>query len=363
MNPENFSPSKKTVFVLGAGFTRAFIDKAVLLTDRYELGYLIKKYPKDQYPYAHEILDLESERQKANQGRLDIERLMTRLDGYMPHDYERRSTKELELLYRDIKRDFTDKLKDLIEAEPVPRDMHSFAEWCIQNSAHCITFNYDDFLDQALWRVEASLNEHVAHKYWHPNSGYGFFCRPAHTCVWTEPTFMGRSATLLLKLHGSINWRLKLGASRPCSIDSLVHFQKWFPPEYESLLPQYNREAIQDHLEPVSFIELPILLKTALTKEPIFRRVWSEAFKQLSAAEEVVFIGYSMPRTDIAAGFLLSEALRTQRNITVVNKADPTAKHDRDAIRTTYRSVFPQLADEQFHFDGAQKWIKDNLKP
>ena len=314
MKSKKSSTAKRTVFVLGAGFTRAFIDKAVLLTDHHEIHHLIKKYPKDQYPYAHEILELEAERQKANQGRLDIERLMTRLDGYMPHDYERRSTKELELLYRDIKRDFTDKLKELIGTEPVPPEMFAFAKWCIQNSAHCITFNYDDFLDQALWKVEGNPNDSLlSRKYWHPNSGYGFFCRPANTCVGTEPSVMGRSTILLLKLHGSINWRLKLGASRPCSIDSIVHFQKWYPPEYESMLPQYNRDAINDHLEPVSFIELPILLKKALTKEPIFRRVWSEAFKRLLAAEKVVFIGYSMPRTDIATGFLLSEALRIQR--------------------------------------------------
>jgi hypothetical protein len=129
------------------------------------------------------------------------------------------------------------------------------------------------------------------------------------------------------------------------------------------MLPQYNRDAINDHMEPVSFIELPILMKKALTKEPIFRRVWSEAFKRLSVAEEVVFIGYSMPRTDIATGFLLSEALRAQRNITVVNMAKPDAKDDRYAIKSAYRTVFPRLSDEQFYFEGGLKWIKDNLKP
>lgn len=37
-------PSSKTVFVLGAGFTRAFFPQAPLLVDHYAIEPLIEKY-------------------------------------------------------------------------------------------------------------------------------------------------------------------------------------------------------------------------------------------------------------------------------------------------------------------------------
>jgi hypothetical protein len=83
----------------------------------------------------------------------------------------------------------------------------------------CITFNYDDFFDEALWRVRglydisAGLPEDL--RYWHPDSGYGFWCKPATSLLEFDPLEMGSPTILLLKLHGSINWRVRRGYESP----------------------------------------------------------------------------------------------------------------------------------------------------
>jgi hypothetical protein len=168
---------------------------------------------------------------------------------------------------------------------------------------------------------------------------------------------------LLLKLHGSINWRIKLGASDPYQVDSILHFENWYPTEND-VMPKIDRAAVENHLDPKSFIVLPVLQKSDLVQQPVFRRIWAEAYNRLERADRVIFIGYSMPRTDIATGFLFGEALRKKHDIKVVNyvkRASPEYEKHRNALISAYQSVIPTLKEDQFDFDGALPWIKQNL--
>lgn len=169
----------KTLFILGAGFTKAFIKEAFLSLDRGHVTRKIReKYSKKTHPYAHSILNNE-----ITPNGVDIERLMTRLHTLMPHDFEMKCIQELEHLYHDIKDVFIDRLQKLKDATPkLPSELNYFARWCIENKADCISFNYDDFLDDALYSHNPKDDFHAALSsdlFWHPNSGYGFFCRPA----------------------------------------------------------------------------------------------------------------------------------------------------------------------------------------
>lgn len=354
----------KSLFILGAGFTKAFIKEAFLSVDRGHIpAELVQKYPKPAHPYAYSILDDEIARG------VDIERLITRLHSFMPHDFERKCTQELEHLSHDIKDLFVKRLQKLKDDRTtLPEDLKHFALWCINNEADCISFNYDDFLDHALWGHQQLGNSapYCPNKYWHPNSGYGFFCRPANSCIRDQGLVMGSSAMLLLKLHGSINWRIKLGASDPYQLDSILHYEKWIPQFDKAVAPiMYDDPAsIEKHLKPECLLVLPVLNKTDIVQQPIFRRIWAEAFDRLNKADRVVFIGYSMPRTDIATGFLLREALRDKEDITVVNYVDPSShesERHRHELVSAYQSVLPTLTEDNFDFGGAIPWIVANL--
>src|SRR5712692_9146095 len=77
-----------TVFVLGAGFTKAFLREAPLLIDDYGAEALKAKF--GAFRDAVALLELELEltlKEKYPAGWINLERLMTRLAGGMPYDF------------------------------------------------------------------------------------------------------------------------------------------------------------------------------------------------------------------------------------------------------------------------------------
>ncbi len=334
------SGSRK-VFVLGAGFTRAFLPDAPLMTDDYEGESLVKTFEK--FSHALKLLELERKRDPSGAGRINIERLMTRLDGRMPHDFEQAADEELGLLLSEIKKVFIRQLEKA-KAGPIHGDrLRDFARYCTANKVTCITFNYDDILDEALWAVEQGND-------WHPDMGYGFFCQPSEVCMGTGSFFNLRTSMHLLKLHGSVNWRIKRGSSRPYAVNAVVHHEKWYPGFSSNLA--YKESDLILHLESEPFIVPPVLMKSAIMEQPILRVSWTLAYQTLVNADEVVFIGYSLPVTDIAAGFLFGETLKSDQ-VRVVNT-------DSQAIEA-YRQVFKDIKTGQFECKDALKWATEIL--
>ena len=103
---------------------------------------------------------------------------------------------------------------------------------------------------------------------------------------------------------------------------------------------------------------LPVLSKSSLVAQPVLRLVWTLAFETLAKAENVTFIGYSFPSTDLAARILFSEALRDlpRESMSVVDVA--TEKVEIDRFKARYRSARGEIPDHRFSFDGAESWIR-----
>lgn len=360
---------KKIVFVLGAGFTRSFVKDAPLLKDKFSFDLLLRKFNARDFPYAHHILQMEEAKQQGNDEKVDLERLMTRLDGSMPYDYANRSLKELDLLYRDIKFDFFQKFTNARaeQGDNLPPALLAFADACVSHSIPCITFNYDDFLDQALYEIRKPLGQSASTSFppdtylnqWNLLHGYGFYCEPAESCVYSGGLGAPDSSMFILKLHGSLNWRLKLGTPSPPPLNSVVHFEKW---TYSNPSAKYLN-TIERHLEPLQALILPVLFKSAITQSPVFRMVWTQAYEELKNATQVYFIGYSFPATDIAARTLFDETL--QRSpfpvISIVNYAEEGNAQQQAAVKAAYRAVFTNLQDDQFYFGGASNWVETQL--
>lgn len=353
----------RTVFVLGAGFTRAFLTKAPLLVDDYDPDphHLEKEFV--HYRNARKILDLEKERNLDR--KIDIERLMTRLDGGMPYDLKQGAEDELLLLLKRVKKSFMDKLHEAREKDFHKEELAELAKYCILNGVNCITFNYDDVFDQALWEVRREVMFPSSEPYWHPDGGYGYFCRPSEVCIQDVNVYMDRTSMLLLKLHGSVNWRIRLGASSPFMIESVVHHEDWTPSRTARDIPvEYlSTESIEDHLEPEPFMVPPVLVKSELTQQPVLRLVWSLAYEKLLGASQIIFLGYSLPITDLAASFLFSEAIIRLGEVAplipirVVNFAEEDSQKNK--IKETYRKLFPNLDDNDFDFRGVLEWSKE----
>jgi hypothetical protein len=271
----------------------------------------------------------------------------------MPYDRRLRATEELQILRMKL----LDRLVSRIEAakeRPAEDELTWFAQECVRTGSTCITFNYDDVLDRALTEVDLPKAP-----FWEPINGYGTIMGSSRAV--TTPVYASgnlEAPTLLLKLHGSMNWRPRLGASRPYASGAIVHHSQWLMGDMEP----GEIELIERHLEPEPFIVAPTFRKSDLVQEPLLRLIWQRAYDKLTAANTVIFVGYSLPLTDLSAQFLFQEALgpiKRQRAYVVSLSIPPPIS----GLLDSYKSLFPTLRASNFFFDGARPWIRESLLP
>lgn len=332
--------SRNRVVVTGAGFSRALVPAAPLLVDDFNNDTLEERVRG--LPNASRLLDWE--RNLHPKGHINIERLMTRLDALMPYDYAEsagNAANEYSFLLTELKRAFLERLHEAREGEIHGEDLIRFANFCTRSRCCCITFNHDDFLDEALAQTGR----------WNPHWGYGFYCQSSRDTIPSAEDPEPQPLFHLLKLHGSINWRPKLGYANPVAIDSITHHHEWVGARLR--IPQ-----VTGNLEAEPVIVPPVLSKSSLVEQPVLRLVWSHAFARLAKAHEVTFIGYSFPSTDMAARTLFSEALKDlpREDIAVVNLSHDAS--EAEAVRSRYRSVLDGIPDDRFHFEGALDWLR-----
>jgi hypothetical protein len=136
------------VYVIGAGFTKAFLTDAPLRIDEFDGEGLERLFAG--FPVALRLIQLERRRNPG--GKIDIERLMTRLDGGMPFDAGTAGD-QIGLLLAELKQRFIRRIRTARDDKAVPELFVRFAWHCIEAGAAIGTFNHDDLLDEALWRV------------------------------------------------------------------------------------------------------------------------------------------------------------------------------------------------------------------
>jgi hypothetical protein len=355
--------SLKEVFVLGAGFTKAFAADAPLLLDEYDSPE-VRQF--DAFTYTRAILD--EERSRCPRGMLNLERLMTRLAGGMPYDWNTGSKDLLQALLSALKQTFLSKIREAKTNNNVRWiDLQLLAKHCRKNRIHCVTFNYDDFFDQAL--SDTAINDPYDDiTSWHPDWGYGFYCPSSVLAVGASSLVAvtrPRMGMQLLKLHGSVNWRVRHGQPSPYATGALSHFENWVTiPEYENNLDMHNTrlpEVVDPFLDPEPFMVPPVLAKSDLVEQPILRVLWTLACEALEKAEKVTFVGYSLPITDIAAGTLFRETLShlDVSKVQVVDWAtEAEADEKRDQLHRSYREVFRGFTPDRIDLTGGLAWAQ-----
>ena len=121
----------------------------------------------------------------------------------------------------------------------------------------------------------------------------------------------------MLKLHGSVNWRPKLGHADPPPLDAITHHDSW------SALDSTMVSSVADHLEAQPVMVPPVLSKMEPggTAGPPPRLVASIHGAPIRSRGYI--LGHSFPTTDMAARTLFSEALKglPREDIHVVNLA------------------------------------------
>jgi NAD-dependent SIR2 family protein deacetylase len=157
----------------------------------------------------------------------------------------------------------------------------------------------------------------------------------------------------LLKLHGSLNW---LQCPR-CARLYARFFEKEAMRSFES--PTSCRHCDKNFPEEDgNHILSPNLIMPTYLKDlsnPQYRIIWQNAGIEISEADEIIFIGYSLPYADFEMRQLLSRMTRKDAKIHVV---DYRLEGQRDSLKSHWSKFFGKR-DITFSFDGAQSYINN----
>jgi len=171
----------------------------------------------------------------------------------------------------------------------------------------------------------------------------------------------------VMKLHGSANWlscpncrRLFTGIGEERTVWEL----------YVKLrtCPECGEEAIPENADPTSARPAtlePCFITPTFVKRfdnPHIQMTWHNAFLDLTEADEVVFIGYSLPDADYHVRTLLRRAVRSDATIRVVlSEEDGPGGNETDGERTATAQRYVDFFGEErvgFDFSGVRGYFE-----
>ena len=180
----------------------------------------------------------------------------------------------------------------------------------LEGSDSVITFNYDLVVERAMRGIAESRSASFGP--WL----YGF-----------KTSSTPRRLPVLLKLHGSSNWRLKASGTKDSEKQFQIRTKEW--KDFDKA-PGYTRIA---KTEIAAFpIFLPFWDKR-IEQRP-WVTLWREALGKLSTAENLIVWGYSMPPTDVKAYLLFTLGLSGRPlNLCIIDPRDETRERWRNLFR------------------------------
>lgn len=179
-----------------------------------------------------------------------------------------------------------------------------------------ITLNWDSTIERTLFEMGR----------WSPRDGYGFLAKLRGELPEDPPAdrILQPSQVVVLKLHGSIGWRLA-GTEVYLHNDFL---QILLPPE-EQVVCDWDALRFGDGSPAIAY---PSFMKTF--NAPSLLDIWWQAELALCAAEKVEVWGYSLPPTDSAVRVVLNPLRsRLDRRQERVSVHEPCSGEVRDRWR------------------------------
>jgi len=305
---------EKTVYVLGAGFSK---ESHFPLTGEFTDKKIISKFRKNLNKKEQKRLDKISkyflDRIDTNYCENNIESVLNHVSVadylYMESFTESKRSYPSKQIFKDILWYIARFLKEQANY-PIPSVYEQFIKHIYKNNDTIISFNYDMVIETVLQKLEI-------------NCDYAISAKPIENSV------------PLMKIHGSVNWTYCTKCKRFV-----------FYPDYAVVKVIENKlkclRCTLKKLEPI--IIPPILYKDTFYKHPIYEKIirtlWGFASDELSMANKVVFIGFSMSNTDAYAQELFKFSSNMNNNnpsyelITMPKELDELAE-----IKDRYESV------------------------
>lgn len=259
-----------------------------------------------------------------------------------------RAYAELVDIYVRVLRETTNWLcADSRSGSPVGRMIAQLAE--ATDDLTIVTFNHDLVIENELFR-RARLRRR-----WCLTEGYGSFGTgltvSAPSGAPTRELFPRHSSDCdhsrpitLYKLHGSLNWYVRLRGRQPTRTVLAGGATK---PNVQltrrrTVASQLRHSAKRTGRGRTSWYTWPVVIPPVHEKDRLIRSylqpVWQEARRALLRADRVVFCGYSLPVLDTGAERLFQRALSRSSTLPFVEVVDPSP-----AAAARYSSLLPRV--------------------
>ena len=374
----------KTVYILGAGFSMEFgaPSQAKLLEAIFDLENH-PKYGKNSNVKSW-IVELDSFMKNALKLSDEQKKYYSLEDIYTPIDksiFESTSFREYSPLDLSNLRDNINKLvmvalRSEIEANKrkkkgIEKFSKHIVEQCklrIENekldSVSIITTNWDIILDNSIYEIINTDPIPKGHKF----SGVLDYCCYISSLDKNDEKIKpglyalgkGRYNVKLLKLHGSLNWLQCPKCSR-LYVKLYRHFNGAYIFDKKYCRHCEKNFELEEDKTNILFTNLitPTFLKNLNNVQN--KLVWQNAAIELSEANKVIFIGYSLPQADFEFKQLLSRMIRSNAKIEVVlieddNPEKVKGKMDYNTAGYRFRNFFSGR-ELDIKYDGVKEFL------
>ena len=345
------------------------------------LGYLQeKKGLASPSEYLFSGVDIEALHSEIEQARDEI---MARSSSYIDFYYEGRAYNELVYLFASVLNE--------IQSGP-PSEPHLKLACWLNPEDVVVTFNWDTLMDRAL-----SLTTD-----WAPDWGYGVKPARVFRDGWEDPKIRPDKvrAPALIKLHGSTNW-LTSHPGRDLKRNEFIHTHAtapeafalfetatqpyscfagrymgphepyaygYYPPnlDFEGKAAPTGHKFVrvrpkvpwkpEGAADDAGLVSIPLIIPPVRHKSydhygPLFRDLWRAAETGLTAADQIIIVGYSFPPTDHQAVELFRKAFAARASMPSVTLVDPSPERAAETLTMVlgiddqHLKVLPQRFD------------------
>lgn len=336
------------VYVLGAGASRALNSRAPLMKDLLRIGINFSQGDRPPSPStksAHRVKEFISEfYSPLNFTNIlpPFEDVLSQVDYCIVNNIPLSKKYSVDEL-RSLRKDLIYILGRAIQHETNHQTDHAlvgtFFNNLDQHTETIISLNYDLIIDNGFRDFFGFVN-------------YGVTMRNS---VHFRPQYPPKLT--LYKLHGSLNWLY-------CPVCGALETTEGEKGALKVLTEDINCQSCNTPFEPV--LNTPTFLKDYNNSYIV--ELWRNAQTQLHHADEVVFVGYSMPDADIVLRMFFTRALYTNRllrghqNRCKVRVVDYTPNMDilaGNSTKTRYEQLFGEI---DFDSTGFIEYISRGCK-
>lgn len=345
----------KRIFFIGAGATKADYPSAPLLNDlmseilsKNDVSIKkisnIKKFISD---YFFKV-DLSK-----NKNLPSIQDVLSFIDIALQEDgYFKYNKKEL----IEIRNDITYIMSKLLEEKlkKTEQSTNSLFVKKLTNNDAVLTTNYDIVLDNCFFSRYNNINYGVRGRFAIDSDSLdpkGRITPAQYLCDFDS------EIVPLLKLHGSLNW---LYCDR-CDEFDVTLFKKGSIQCMDASVRCINKMCTDNYQ---SLVVSPSFIKNY--KNRIIKKVWDAAEKRISEAEQIIFIGYSMPEDDYAIKSMILRGMadhsyrhgKNQKAKVIVIDKEPKNNKDQESNeiqKKRFQRIFGLI---DYQEDGFNKYVE-----